>query len=690
MNGSERRITYDSIIDDSLDLIKNDYNPNYQQSISTHSFDILSNGRTALSSDPLIFYTQPKKRNKKCCSCETCFGKSYDILAVVISILDVSTDIIVCIEFYQKDRMIFFGISIAILMLALLAYDLAFVFRFSREYYPAPQICLMICLLPFSPCLPFVFYFTDSRDRHLSIFIENNCCFDIEMEDPLIPDDASKLRRFMEAKIAKHLGFILEALVEAFPQAILQMTAVVLYNEAAYIPIISILISLLSVASKSFVFSIAISLTFKQLIFNWLCAITDFFSIFVAVCWVFYEPKSDHLSHAFDIIAFVWFAKLIFLLFPLIIFLSFVLHIVATYEFTNANRPHDGIGETISRAIIGFILVTLAWICGIIVSALSLEVLNWTWLAGTLFHLGTQRFPSNKTSSEFYFTLLGWINSATKHRVGGIYNGYTSFTRHEDKMMRLCSVNYMTMKNLGYERDYKWEKYLSLNRDNGQYMNVTYSNLRSHTLDINKSQFCNKFYKWYGEIWRGEYKYAKELCDSLDVWSCYNFKRCCKQSLIAWVFWMVTFVFGPIYFVSRFCTLLFPIWIIIYLYFSYDVIIWNTQYLDLFQVVIITIYLGLCLIVLLLFYWNCREQYLMAHILPFTNSLPSVNYEHTVKETIKKITNHYYEIVVIPIRKALIFEFFGYDLGAIVLAYLPLNDHYEGTDKNVVRVKAVV
>ena len=59
----------------------------------------------------------------------------------------------------------------------------------------------------------------------------------------------------------------------AFPQAILQLIAIVIYKEANIISIISILLSMLSVASKSFVFSVAFALNLKQLLFNWLCAI---------------------------------------------------------------------------------------------------------------------------------------------------------------------------------------------------------------------------------------------------------------------------------------------------------------------------------------------------------------------------------------------------------------------------------
>ena len=145
--------------------------------------------------------------------CTSFLTKLYDILGQVISILDVTTDVMVCIGFYQNDRMVFFGISLAILLLANIAYDITFVARFSRET-AAGSFGLFLVLLPISPLIPFILYFTDTNERPLSEFLEENCCFTIQMDTAYIPADASKLRKFMEEKLAKHSGFIIEALVE--------------------------------------------------------------------------------------------------------------------------------------------------------------------------------------------------------------------------------------------------------------------------------------------------------------------------------------------------------------------------------------------------------------------------------------------------------------------------------------------
>ena len=65
------------------------------------------------------------KVTKKCCN------MSYDLLTILISIADVTTDIIVLIDFYNKDRMVFFGISLAILILAQCSYSIACAVRYS-------------------------------------------------------------------------------------------------------------------------------------------------------------------------------------------------------------------------------------------------------------------------------------------------------------------------------------------------------------------------------------------------------------------------------------------------------------------------------------------------------------------------------------------------------------------------------
>ena len=78
----------------------------------------------------------------------------YDIFTAVISLLDVITDLMVLVEFYILGRMEFFYASLIILIVAQIAYCIAFWFKFEGSYdsfYGA--VAAFCCLLPFAPIL---------------------------------------------------------------------------------------------------------------------------------------------------------------------------------------------------------------------------------------------------------------------------------------------------------------------------------------------------------------------------------------------------------------------------------------------------------------------------------------------------------------------------------------------------------
>ena len=95
----------------------------------------------------------------------------------------------------------------------------------------------------------------------------------------------------VQKKLEKHIGFILESVLESFPNAILQMIAIVSYNKANSIAIVSILLSMTSVSTKALIFSKSIDS--KVFLWNWLCAVADFFGVFFVISWVFYDVKID-------------------------------------------------------------------------------------------------------------------------------------------------------------------------------------------------------------------------------------------------------------------------------------------------------------------------------------------------------------------------------------------------------------
>ena len=471
------------------------------------------------------------------------------------------------------------------------------------------------------------------------------------------------------------------------------MVAIVTFKEANIIAIISILISMLSVASKSFVFSIATALTMKQLFFNWLSGITDFFGIFFAVSWVFYKPNDDYLQDAFSTIQDVWLYRLYCCTLPLVGSVSIFFFIIVLYENWSSGTGGTRMSSYAKCCARFFLIlgVTIIWICGCIAGMLASEIMTWVFPAVTLFILGTQRFPETSEAGEFYFTIIGWINSAKKHRVGTRYKGCTSYTKQQDKIMRLSSFHHVILIdgeentdgswNYSLFKDKKCREYLDKEIET-QYMNVTMEGFRINSSNKDVSQFWPSFWNFYGDIWNDGFSDIKR------EWNNFSFGKKCFQAFAAVVVGFSTFVMGPIYLLSRIWTLFYPIWIVLYLYFGYNVNVWNTNHIALFQVVMITIYLSQCGILWILFILNMREQYIMHHMLPSRRYLNGSIKAERADKLLKEITNHYFGIIVVPIRRAIVIEHFGPDLGPIILSYLPAKDEYDNKE-NITKVRTV-
>ena len=215
---------------------------------------------------------------------------SYDLLTILISIADVTTDIWVIVKFYNDKRQTFFIISLLVMILAQLSYAVAFVFRFQPQWRATNRqtelrgLAMFCTILPLTPIMSFIFYWCEINNKNWFITLMKKL-FDIDDELDLDSKDPNqpKILLWIKKKARKHMGFILEAMVEALPQSIIQLIAIVYYQDTQIINIISICISLLSVATKTMVFSVAID--FKVFIFNWLSLVCDFFGIFAIICW---------------------------------------------------------------------------------------------------------------------------------------------------------------------------------------------------------------------------------------------------------------------------------------------------------------------------------------------------------------------------------------------------------------------
>lgn len=85
-------------------------------------------------------------------------------------------------------------------------------------------------------------------------------------------------------------GFLIESVLEAIPQSILQMVFIVSQNSASPLNIASVLMSIISVASKSFLLSF--SAHRPTFVLNICCITADIISAFATASWLAFRPPS--------------------------------------------------------------------------------------------------------------------------------------------------------------------------------------------------------------------------------------------------------------------------------------------------------------------------------------------------------------------------------------------------------------
>ena len=159
----------------------------------------------------------------------------YDIFTALVSLLDVITDIMVLVEFYILGRMAFFYASLTILIVAQFAYCIVFWWKFRRSFSTYALGSLgFCCMIPFAPILSFAFFFTEHDDTRLFKCLDGlyssfscklslfQCCLASDDNNNAQPrtrnnnrsPEMEELRQWVKNKLMKHIGFIIEALIE--------------------------------------------------------------------------------------------------------------------------------------------------------------------------------------------------------------------------------------------------------------------------------------------------------------------------------------------------------------------------------------------------------------------------------------------------------------------------------------------
>eukprot|EP01084_Bolivina_argentea_P246470 412473_1 len=504
--------------------------------------------------------------------CDYVVSISYDLLTILISIADITTDIIVLIDFWMKGRTTFFAISLVILILAQCSYSIAFAMRFDTIYTwgSAKAFAAFCCMLPFGTFVAFFIYFANDESGFecFNEFIYNTLGLDGEGIFYVRNDD-SKMVKWIKRKLERHLGFLLESVIEAFPQSLLQIVAIVYYEEATYVSIISILLSMFSVMTKSLMLSQGIDIfTF---IWTWLCVVTDFFGIFFTLTWVFYSHDAIHGNFMgyFNIFGQIWLWKfaistLIPIAFGIIVFFGLVYWVIACGLFFDPEFSRLAL-ERCGYSCLWIIFSPILAVLCVFGGCLGGEVFCFSILAVTLYAVYADRIGDYDQQSvvDIVKKILEFIaKKPTKNRIISIAAVNKAINKcQSNKCVTICKFIDKTMENGGYD----------------ELLKISYKDIRSN---CRSPAQANLIKNSFDELMQ-EFEYLKStIGDANSFGVFYNYMQ-------MMVFICVVFIFGPILLLSKLIQIVYPYVIIGYLLY-YDLLFSNQ--VDTFQIVMLCCY----------------------------------------------------------------------------------------------------
>jgi len=270
----------------------------------------------------------------------------YDFAAVGISTCDIVTDLLVVREFYLAEKWAVAYVATILLVCAQIFYLMFFYGIYINDSKKlrrkhCKQTIIIVSLLPFGQLVPLFMWIEAHRFGWL-LWVMDYIGLEV-LDQPEAYGEGDDLLVWIQNTFRKHGGFVIEAFLEALPQSILQMFAILYYQEATTLSICSIVLSMTSVASKGIIMSY--SMNWHSFVFNSVCFAADIFGIFASLSWVFYKNNKDNGSTSIvneDTFAQIWFYQLVLLFGALIIVAGLIIFTKAMQLLLNCCLTRDG------------------------------------------------------------------------------------------------------------------------------------------------------------------------------------------------------------------------------------------------------------------------------------------------------------------------------------------------------------
>jgi len=237
---------------------------------------------------------------------------------------DIVTDVLVIWEFYVAEKMVVFYVGVVILCCAQLSYLLLFFLCFIADSAIRTEgrcrwfkvFLVMILVAPFGQLVP-LFMWVESHRFHWLDNLLDKMGLDNTGREAQMREGQDPLLFWIQSKGRKHGGFIIESVIEALPQSILQIVALLAYEHATALSLYSIVSSMTSVAIRGVI--VSYSMNRATYVFNCVCFAADIFNVFSCFSWVFHDSMIVfpwtvsfwNFADQKDILGQIWFDQLL-------------------------------------------------------------------------------------------------------------------------------------------------------------------------------------------------------------------------------------------------------------------------------------------------------------------------------------------------------------------------------------------
>ena len=452
----------------------------------------------------------------------------------------------------------------------------------------------------------------------------------------------------LKNKLRKHVGFVIEATIEAFPQSMLQMIAMIFYEEVSALNAISVIISMISASSKSLMF--AYHQHKPTFLFGWISMVFDFFTIFTILSWVFYNPNNPGQISTIGLLwVYKTFGAFLAGVWGSWAFWRYEIEPIYKYNSSKSQTRRDlikenaGPWETRFTFCCGFITYwsfnTFVFIGSCIVASMLCEIFILSFII--------IYFNQMKSNQSFYCTNYQvWKN---------YFDWLMSYKNEKDYQRKLIITNRLLCNEISSSIPTTTKQWLlDLEKNHwDQMLNLKISQFRDH---LNK-------HRSYGhsrsQLQYAQYAFTQLIRQVKTKWNNYQashtsslWYRFCDFSLFFHWF-TAAFIVGPIYFISRLISLFFP-----FVAFIYHVFFTNHQ-IQLLQWILSGIYFFL--------------------IISLIYIAPKVwKYHHATGNVFSNINSHnfatccqwYYQMIDDTQQRQIIIQKHFGDISTIILQYL--------------------